>query len=167
MGIRISIQVRNTTLCLLKYSKSNQIEQYTKSVLDSKGRSVTAPDLRKDGQVDLFAELVKPKYTVHDFRTRELLKCLSEHFRNSAQIRYEMNKLLVRGIIEKRQYDNYYRVTKLGRKWLWLSILSNRRFVSPMISILSKNRKFKKLEQPSEMERGQYFLNLGLDIVIK
>lgn len=144
----------------------DQIERYTKPVLDSKGRAVTAPDLRKDRQTALFSELLKLKYMAHDFRTKELVKGLSEHFRNSAQIRYEMKKLLVRGLIEKRQHTNYYRVTKIGWKWLWLSIFSNRRFVNPMISILSENRKSKKMKQPSEMEKGLQLVNQSLDIVI-
>lgn len=143
-----------------------QIDRYTQSVLDAKDRPVSAPDLRKARQLSLFEELLKPKYSVFDFRTTELFMYLADNFSNSAQIRYELRKLIVRGIIEKRQHTNYYRVTKLGWQWLWLSILPNKKFVSPMISIASKNANSKNMEQATEMERGQNLLNKGLAIVI-
>lgn len=142
-------------------------DKYTKIVCDDQGRNVSAPDLRKPRQLALIEELVKARYSSHDFRLRELLIKLSSEFGNSAEIRYELRKLLVRGIIEKRQGANYYRVTKTGYKWLWISILSERKFVSPLISKLYENPKNQNLNQLSELERAYAMLNSSLSIINK
>jgi len=142
-------------------------QNYTQIITDEKGRNVSAPDLRKGRQLALIEELVKLHYSSHYFRTKELFRNLGTDFRNSAEIRYEMRKLLVRGIIEKRQGFNYYRVTKIGWKWLWISILSERKFVSPLISKLYENTKNQNLNQPSELERAYEMLNSSLSIINK
>jgi hypothetical protein len=75
---------------------------FTKSVTDPAGRRVSAPDFRKDRQTALAKELLKLKYQVYGFKTADLHKNLSSHFRNPAQIRYEMNKLKARGVLKTR-----------------------------------------------------------------
>lgn len=82
------------------------------------GRNILAPDFRKARQTALAQELLKPKHYAYGFRTCDLLHNLSAQFRNSAQIRYEMNKFRVRGIIGKVKGQSFYKVTKLGWKWL-------------------------------------------------
>ena len=64
-----------------------------KAVLDNKDRKVTPPDLRKERQLALCEELLKPKYAVNGFKTAELQRILSGLFRNSAQIRFRPNSL--------------------------------------------------------------------------
>lgn len=142
-------------------------QKYTERIPDEKGRLVSAPDLRKPRQLALIEELVKARYSSHDFRLRELLSKISSEYRNSAEIRYEMRKLLVRGIVEKCQGANYYRVTKTGYKWLWVSIISERKFVSPLKSMFYKNTKIENPDQLSEMERAYHMFNDALSIINK
>jgi len=93
-------------------------DRYTKAVSSHLGRNVTAPDFRKDRQTALAQELLKPKYHAYGFRTADLLNNLPQFFRNPAQIRYEMNKLRVRGIVKKTENLSFYRVTGTGWKCL-------------------------------------------------
>jgi hypothetical protein len=79
---------------------------FDQPVLDHKDRKVTAPDLRKDCQMALCSELLKPKYSVYGFKTADLKLALNEFFSNSAQIRYEMLKLICRGVIQKRKINH-------------------------------------------------------------
>jgi len=65
-------------------------------VMSGGDRNVTPPDFRKDRQTALARELLKPMYQVYGFKSSDLLANLSEHFRNSAQIRYELLKLRAR-----------------------------------------------------------------------
>ncbi len=44
-----------------------ETDLFDQPVLDHKGMKVTAPDLRKDRQLSLCRELLKPKYAVHGF----------------------------------------------------------------------------------------------------
>ena len=88
------------------------------------GRTITASDFRKTRQKALAEELIKPKYQAYGFRTVDLLKNLSDHFRNPAQIRYEMNKMKAMEVISKPNNKSFYRVTETGWKWLWLEICS-------------------------------------------
>jgi hypothetical protein len=121
----------------------------------------------EEGQKYTERILVKAHYRSHDFRLRELLSKITPEYRNSAEIRYEMRKLLVRGIVEKCQGANYYRVTKTGYKWLWVSIISERKFVSPLKSMFYKNTKIENPDQLSEMERAYRMFNDALSIINK
>ena len=140
-------------------------ERYTKPIPDHLGHNVTPPDFRKDRQVALAKELLKPKYHAYGFRTVDLLNNLSQFFRNPAQIRYEMNKLRVRGIVEKKKSMSFYRVTDEGWKWLWLSICSEQHFKNPMISSFTKKRLPQHAEQPSQIEAAYSLLDQGLNLL--
>ena len=76
-------------------------DKFSQPVVDDLGRTITAPDFRKNRQKALAQELLKPKYHAHGFRTADLLKNLPGHFQNPAQIRYEMNKMKARDVIKK------------------------------------------------------------------
>jgi len=54
------------------------------------------------------------KIAVNGFKTAELQRTLSDLFRNPAQIRYEMKKLVTRGAIQKQKDKSFYRVTETG-----------------------------------------------------
>ena len=140
-------------------------ERYTKPVSDHLGRNVTPPDFRKDRQTALAKELLKPKYHAYGFRTVDILNKLPQDFRNPAQIRYEMNKLRVRGIVEKKKSMSFYRVTDEGWKWLWLSICSELHFKNPMISMVIKNPHVRNTEQPSQIEAAYSLLDQGLSLL--
>ena len=135
---------------------------FKQPVPDHLGRNVTAPDFRKFRQSALATELLKPKYHAYGFRTVDLVKNLPQFFRNPAQIRYEMTKLRVRGIIKKKKGMSFYRVTGTGWKWLWVSICSERHFKNPMISTLTKISPSSAPEQPSKIEAAYCMLEQGL-----
>jgi len=63
-------------------------------------------------QVALFEELLKPKYSVSGFKTKDLKSILKEHFRNSAQIRYILKKLIVRKVVKKQKNLSFYELSK-------------------------------------------------------
>ena len=137
-------------------------EIFIKSVTDQAGHRVSAPDFRKDRQKALAKELLKPKYQVYGFKTDHLHKNLSGHFRNPAQIRYEMNKLRARGILVKSNYKSFYTVTKKGFTWLWLEICSDNYFKNPMISRSMKNDILRFAAQPSQIEEAYDLIHRGL-----
>ncbi|MEW6586639.1 MAG: hypothetical protein AB1442_13665 [Nitrospirota bacterium] len=137
-------------------------EIFTKPVSDQTGRHVSAPDFRKDRQKALAKELLKPKYQVYGFKTGHLLKNLSAHFQNPAQIRYEMNKLKARGVLEKAKHKSFYAVTKKGWTWLWLEICSSNFFKNPMISRSMKNDVLQFASQPSQIEDAYGLIHRGL-----
>ena len=140
-------------------------DSFKQPVPDHLGRNVTAPDFRKDRQTALATELLKPKYHAYGFRTVDLVKSLPQFFRNPAQIRYELNKLRVRGIVEKDKSMSFYRVTDMGWKWLWVSICAERHFKNPMISMGSKKAPSFSAEQPSKIEAAYSMLDQGLTVL--
>jgi len=137
-------------------------EIFSQPITDGSGRTITAPDFRKARQKALAEELLKPKYQANGFRTTDLLQNLSGHFRNSAQIRYEMIKMKVRNVISKSNHKSFYRVTEIGWKWLWLEICSTKHFKNPMISRGMKNQVLKIAEQPSQIEKAYELIQEGL-----
>jgi hypothetical protein len=139
-----------------------EADLFDQPVLDQKDRKVTAPDLRKRRQMALCRELLKPKYSVYGFKTADLKLVLNEFFSNSAQIRYEMVKLICRGVIQKKKDQSFYRVTPLGWKWLWTSICSKHYFKNPVISATFKTIPTKSSTQPYILEQGVNLINQGL-----
>jgi len=140
-------------------------EIFTKTILDHLNKKVSAPDLRKDRQFELFEELLKPKYSVNGFKTRDLKCILNDHFRNSAQIRYELKKLIVRGVVKKQKKQSFYRLTKKGWDWLWISISSKRHFENPIISKSFKRDLQNNVAQPSNIEEAYSLLHKGLGLI--
>ena len=140
-----------------------ETDPFDHPILDHKERQVTPPDFRKDRQLALCQELLKPKYSVHGFKTADLKRALNHFFSNPAQIRYEMRKLLVRGAIKKQKNQSFYRVTDLGWKWLWASITSKRYFRNPVISATFKTGNQNISTQPYILEQGLNLINQGLN----
>jgi hypothetical protein len=143
----------------------NEMDTLNKPVKTAKGQTVSAPDLRKKRQVALFCELLNPKYAVHGFRTRDLLKNLGENFRNLSQIRYELGKLKERGLVEKQQHQSFYRVTETRHKILWAKNAWNLYFETPMISAIYKKSAGQVLSQPSKLESAYRQLDDGLSLI--
>jgi hypothetical protein len=140
---------------------------FTHPVSDHNGNNIAPPDLRKDRQVVLCKELLKPKYLVYGFRTAELARLLPDHFRNSAQIRYEIRKLIVRGLIKKKKYKSFYTVTQNGWKWLWASISSTVFLKNPIISKGFKNSVHQNATQPSKIEEAYTLIDHGLTTITR
>jgi hypothetical protein len=128
-------------------------EKFSQPVLNDLGRTITASDFRKTRQKALAEELIKPKYQAYGFSTADLLKNLPDHFRNPAQIRYEMNKMKVRAVISKSNKQSFYRVTETGWKWHSLEICSVNHLKNRMISRVLKNQVLKIAEQPSQKSK--------------
>ena len=139
-----------------------EADPFDQPVLDHKNRKVTPPDLRKERQLALCEELLKPKYSVNGFKTAELQRTLSGPFENFAQIRYEMKKLMARGAIKKQKGKSFYRVTESRWKWLWVSITSKRYFRNPVISAIFKTEDSNTSTQPYILEEGLGLINQGL-----
>jgi len=140
-----------------------EADPFDQPVLNQKDRKITPPDLRKERQMALCQELLKPKYSVHGFRTIDLKKVLNNFFSNSAQIRYEMIKLICRGVIQKQKNKSFYRVTPIGWKWLWASICSKHYFRNPVISATFKTGTQNLPTQPYILEEGLGLINQGLN----
>jgi len=107
----------------------------TKAVETEKGKKVAAPDLRDTKQIVLLAVLSNCRFTAEWFRTKELMRYLSSYYSKTAEIRYQIEKLKVRKLIEKRQGANYYRVTKKGHAWINIAYCQNRYFLTPLLSM--------------------------------
>jgi hypothetical protein len=113
--------------------------EFTTAVHTEKGKRVAAPDLRNSKQVAVLALLSNPRFSTEWFRTKELMVYLSNHFSKTAEIRYQMEKLKVRGLIEKRKGANYYRVTEKGFTWINIAYSHNRYFLTPLLSRTLQN----------------------------
>lgn len=122
----------------------SELDTLKQRVTKSNGKIVAAPDLRSDRQVALIEQLIRPKFACSEFRLKELKRYLTAYFGNSAQIRHEIEKWKVRGIVEKVQNTHFYRVTKEGFKLLWVQISTFARMNNPLLSRCWKNE-YKKI----------------------
>ena len=138
---------------------------FTQRVLLDNGIQVSAPDLRKERQLRLLKAILNPKYAAEGFRTVDLLHELSEYFENSGQIRYELQKLRVRRVVNKVQGKQSYRVTELGVKLLWINLASNLYFCNPLITMTYGQKTLLDESQPSKLEEAYRLLNRGLDLI--
>lgn len=135
---------------------------HTQPIIDEKGCRTAVIDMRNKRQTALLKELLKPKYSVHGFKTRDLLPVMSEFFSNSATIRYELKKLIARGVVQKLNNHSFYIVTKQGLKWLWLAISSVSNFLNPIITKSYKKVFLHTCAQPSKIEQAYSWINQGL-----
>ncbi|MBD3250964.1 hypothetical protein GF380_00590 [Candidatus Uhrbacteria bacterium] len=129
------------------------------------GSVIAAPDLRKSRQAALFRSLLNPKYASHGFRTGDLWGELGEFFENLGQIRYELQKLRVRGLVEKIQGKQRYRLTEAGFRILWAKWTSNSYFCDPVITKTYRKEARRMLSQPSKIEEAYALLDRGLSLI--
>jgi len=139
--------------------------KYTQTLITEKGKRIAAPDLRQKKQMALIAALLNCRYCAEWFRVKELMRYLSEDYSKTAEIRYQMQKLKERGLIEKRQKANYYRVTKEGYIWMYVSYCQLRYFVSPLLSKTIENGIRQKVDSPDEFERAVKNIHDGLSSI--
>jgi len=140
----------------------NEPDLHSQPVIDENGRRTAAIDPRNKRQTALLRELLKPKYSVYGFKTRDLLPAMSEFFSNPAKIRYELKKLIVRRVVQKLKNHSFYIVTKQGLKWLWVAISSISNFANPIISKCYKKEFLSACEQASKIEQAYALINQGL-----
>ncbi len=74
-----------------------EVDQFNQGVMHKNGALISAPDLRKKRQKEMLKSVLNPKWAAEGFRTVDILNELSEFFQNSGQIRYELQKLRIRG----------------------------------------------------------------------
>jgi hypothetical protein len=138
---------------------------YNKAIVNEKGKRISAPDLRDDRQFALVALLLSSRFSAEWFRSSELKHLLSDHFSKTAEIRYQMEKLLQRGLIVKQQNSNYYRVTKEGYTWIYVAYLQNRYFVNPLLSKIYKNDLAKSIKLFDKLETAINDIYGGLNTI--
>lgn len=131
------------------------------------GVKVAASDLRKPRQIALFKSLMDLKHATFGFRTGDLLGGLSEFYENRGQIRYELQKLRVRGLVERLQGKQLYRLTEVGWRVLWIQLSSNLYFAGPLITRTYRKEAARILSQPSNFEEAYSLLNRGLTLISK
>jgi len=141
----------------------NEPDTFLKPVEVEGGRRVAALDTRKERPVALLHELLNPKYTAVGFTTNDILHALPAHFRNIAQIRYELDKLRSRGMVSKRKHKSFYRVTQFGYKSIYVLISSASYFRDPLLAAVGGNRYNRSVVQPSELESGLNTVIVGLN----
>jgi hypothetical protein len=141
---------------------SQQLNNLKQTITKSNGKNVAAPDLRKDRQLELLCVLILPKFIVAPFRLRELMRYLSGHFTKSNQIRYEIQKLLERGLVEKMQNANYYQVTQEGFAQMWSLIMTYKHFHNPLLSRSYKTQYRKLTGKTLKFEQGYDDIKQGL-----
>ncbi len=145
--------------------------EFTNAVYTEKGKRVAAPDQRNPKMIAVLAILSNPRFSTEWFRTKELMRYLSVHFSKTAEIRYQMDKLKARGLVEKRQNSNYYRVTEKGYVWINIAYSHNRYFLTPLLSdsltkqSLGSDNALDKLEiTQKHIKEGLYALYQELNI---
>ncbi len=165
VGLRCNMRFYDCCADIDKSSIAHcETEKFTKAVLNKNGKKIAAPDLRKDRQSALFKELIKPKYIAHGFKTSDLKTVLSVCFENSAQIRYELQKLITRKMVIKFKSSNFYRVTLEGWKWMWIQICSIMHFQNPVIARTLKEQVIDACTQPSKIEEAYSMIDQGLKL---
>lgn len=140
-------------------------QEFTTAVHTKKGKRVAAPDLRNPKQVAVLAVLSNPRYASEWFRTKELMRYLSGYFSKTAEIRYQLEKLIVRGLIEKRQSANYYRVTEKGYSWLNIAYSYNRYFLTPLLSTQLQEEISNNGDSLDMLEQAQTGIKSGLNTI--
>lgn len=136
--------------------------EFTTAVYTKKGKRVAAPDQRNPKMIAVLAVLSNPRYASEWFRTKELMRYLSDTFAKTAEIRYQMEKLKVRGLIEKRQDVNYYRVTEKGYVWINIAYSHNRYFLTPLLSRQLIDGMVDDRKVLENMEKAQSCIKKGL-----
>jgi hypothetical protein len=136
--------------------------KYTEALITEKGKRIAAPDLRQKKQLALISVLLNCRNSAEWFRIKELIPYLSRDYSKTAEIRYQMQKLKERGLLEKRQSANYYRVTKEGYVWMYVSYCQMRYFVSPLLSKSIENEIRQRIDCLDEFERAVKNIHEGL-----
>jgi len=146
-------------------SVSENNEKLTQTIVNEKGKKIAASDFRKQRQLELIAVLLNARYASEWFQIKELYPLLTAFYSKPAKIRYEMQKFIERGLVEKRQGTNYYRVTKEGYCWFLVSYCQRRYFINPLQSKLLKKELRKKLDNPDNFELAYERLNQGIELI--
>ena len=76
-----------------------------------------------------------------------------------------MEKLKVRGLIEKRQGANYYRVTEKGYIWINVAYSHNRYFLTPLLSESMQKDGSVDHEVLDNFEKAQNYIKEGLHTI--
>jgi hypothetical protein len=139
--------------------------EFTAAVYTKKGKRVAAPDLRNPNMIAVLGVLSNPRFSSEWFRTKDLMRYLSGYFSKTAEIRYQMEKLIVRGLIKKRQGTNYYRVTEKGYAWINIAYSHNRYFLTPLLSADIQKGQPEGSDDLDIFELTQTHIKTGLHVI--
>jgi len=67
--------------------------------------------------------------------------------------------------VKKQKKQSFYRLTKKGWDWLWISISSKQHFENPIISKNFKRDLQNNVAQPSNIEEAYSLLHKGLGLI--
>ena len=166
-GLGCNSRYLNTLADIDMNSPTSELyEKYQKPVVNAKGVRVAAPDLRKDGQLELFCLLMSDKGLVYGFNNKQWrLKLKNEP--KTARIAYELRKLRERGAIIKLKGSHYYRLTQEGYVWLYSSLFNYGHFVNPLLSMRNKKAVKSICENPSEVEKAYSMIDKAISLVTR
>lgn len=133
-----------------------------KPIIKNNGKRVAAPDLRNEFQVELIRILLRPKYVTFGFRTKDLQMDFNE-IPKTAKNRYELGKLIERGLVKKKGKANYYVVTKQGWIWMWSVLFQKDFFTNPLLSVSFKQEMRKITNKKQKCTTGIRHLNTLLN----
>lgn len=143
---------------------SEMYRKYQQPIKNAKGVRVAAPDLRKDGQLALYAALLSNAHLVSGFRNKDLRVKLKNRPK-TANIAYELRKLRERGAIEKLKGSHYYRLTEEGYVWLYYTLFNYSYFVNPLLSKQTKSELKKGCKNPSKIEQAYSTISSAVNLV--
>ena len=164
-GLRCNNRFSDTLAQVDVSQLNNSHAFYGQAIVNKKGKRIAAPDLRQNKQIELISLLLSSRFSAEWFQTKDLKRLLSDHFSKTAEIRYQMGKLLERGLLEKRQHANYYRVTKEGYVWLYVAYSQIRFFADPLLSKIYKNNLAKKSKLFDKLENAINEIYGGLNTI--
>jgi len=140
-------------------------EKYQRAIINEKGKRISAPDLRKKEQLELYSILLSANYFTNGFRNKELQKLLGDNWK-TAKIAYELRKLRERGAIKKIKTSHYYRLTEEGMNWLFYALFNLLHFVNPLLSMQIKNKQKSIANNPFALEQAYSMIDKHKRIIM-
>ena len=141
-------------------------EKYQKTIVNSNGARVAAPDLRKEEQLELYTLLLTDLCFVTGFKNKHLRDKMSGKPK-TAKIAYELRKLRERGAVKKIQNSHYYKLTEEGYVWLYYTLFNYSRFINPLLSTHINKGVVSASNNPSQIEEAYSMIDAGLSSIIK
>jgi len=143
---------------------SDVYEKYQKAIVTEKGVRVAAPDLRKEGQLELYGLLLSDFSLLPGFKNKHLREKMQGNPK-TAKIAYEMRKLRERGAIKKLKNTHYYQVTEEGYVWLYYTLFNYSYFVNPLLSKVNKGGVKKVSNNPSKTEQAYAMIDDAVSLI--
>jgi len=138
--------------------------KYQDPITNRKGVKISAPDLRKEHQVEFLEVLLSSSNRALGFRNKDLKQVLGKNWK-TAKIAYELRKLRERGAVKKLQSSHYYQLTKEGYVWIFYSFFNSKHIVKPLLSCSCKKVDFSSSDQASIIEGAYSDINKAVSLI--